>query len=53
MAPYDEWNQVEDDEDDELQDDVSFFLITLNTYYDKLTWSSVLRREERCDSLRH
>lgn len=29
MAPYDEWNHVEDDEDEELQDDVSFLAILM------------------------
>lgn len=52
MAPYDDWNRLDEEEDEELQDtSVSVHHISSN---DKVELScQVLRRKERCYIIRY
>lgn len=50
MPPYDDWNKIDEEEEEELQDtSVGFW--SLESCIQAYTWLEDVRREERRDSL--
>ena len=53
MAPYDDWNKIEDDEDEELQDYSVRYIAIEASEITSIFGHVALRRQERRDPILH